>query len=83
MRTFADRTRLTTTGVSLDAVLEHTVVITATAAQARKVRTLGYRLTVVEDERAQNRRNAQNPQGTPSPSRTSRARTPATTTTRR
>ncbi|MDX6346031.1 MAG: carboxypeptidase, partial [Streptomyces sp.] len=52
-RTYADRNRLTATGASLDAVLEHTVVITATAAQARKVTALGYRLAVLEQPDAQ------------------------------
>ncbi|WP_329310561.1 M14 family metallopeptidase [Streptomyces sp. NBC_01262] len=51
-RTFAERNRLTATGASIDAVLEHTVVITATAAQARKVRALGYRLAVLEEPEA-------------------------------
>jgi hypothetical protein len=51
-RTFADRNRLTATGASIDAVLEHTVVISATAAQARKVRALGYRLAVLEEPEA-------------------------------
>ncbi|WHM36899.1 M14 family metallopeptidase [Streptomyces sp. BPTC-684] len=40
----AARTAIAATGVAIDEVHEHTVVVSADAAQARNLRTLGYRL---------------------------------------
>ena len=43
--TAAERTALLATGVSIDEVDEHTVVVSADTMQAKKLRSLGYKLT--------------------------------------
>ncbi|MFG2337277.1 M14 family metallopeptidase [Streptomyces yangpuensis] len=45
--TVADRTALLGTGVSIDEVDDHTVVVSADTMQARKLRELGYKLTAL------------------------------------
>ncbi|MFJ3974978.1 M14 family metallopeptidase [Streptomyces sp. NPDC090021] len=45
--TVSDRTALLGTGVSIDEVDDHTVVVSADPMQARKLRELGYRLTAL------------------------------------
>ncbi|APU41913.1 M14 family metallopeptidase [Streptomyces sp. NPDC056254] len=45
--TVADRTALLGTGVSIDEVDDHTVVVSADTTQARKLRELGYKLTAL------------------------------------
>ncbi|MET8680723.1 M14 family metallopeptidase [Streptomyces sp. NPDC004647] len=42
--TVSERTALAATGVSIDEVGDHSVVVTADAAQAKELRSLGYRL---------------------------------------
>ncbi|MFH8794345.1 M14 family metallopeptidase [Streptomyces sp. NPDC017941] len=43
----AERTAVAATGVSIDEAHDHAVVVTADAAQARKLRALGYKLKVL------------------------------------
>ncbi|MFC9586000.1 M14 family metallopeptidase [Streptomyces yangpuensis] len=45
--TVADRTALLGTGVSIDEVDDHTVVVSADTMQAKKLRELGYKLTAL------------------------------------
>ncbi|MFF8263103.1 M14 family metallopeptidase [Streptomyces virginiae] len=45
--TVADRTALLRTGVSIDEVDDHTVVVSADTMQARKLKELGYKLTAL------------------------------------
>lgn len=45
--TVAERTRVAATGASVDEVREHSVVVTATPAEAEAVRRLGHRLTAL------------------------------------
>ncbi|MFD9103278.1 M14 family metallopeptidase [Streptomyces virginiae] len=45
--TVADRTALARTGVSIDEVDDHTVVVSADTMQARKLKELGYKLTAL------------------------------------
>ncbi|MFJ9932311.1 M14 family metallopeptidase [Streptomyces virginiae] len=45
--TVADRTALVRTGVSIDEVDDHTVVVSADTMQARKLKELGYKLTAL------------------------------------
>ncbi|MFE2365764.1 M14 family metallopeptidase [Streptomyces virginiae] len=45
--TVADRTALVRTGVSIDEVDNHTVVVSADTMQARKLKELGYKLTAL------------------------------------
>ncbi|MDQ1008652.1 carboxypeptidase T [Streptomyces sp. V4I23] len=43
----ADRTAVAATGVSVDEVDDHTIVVSATAAQAKRLRALGHTLTAL------------------------------------
>ncbi|MEU4208681.1 M14 family metallopeptidase [Streptomyces sp. NPDC026206] len=46
-RTAAQRSAVAATGASVDAVRDHSVVVTADAAQAERIRRMGYRLRVL------------------------------------
>ncbi|MFJ1598567.1 M14 family metallopeptidase [Streptomyces sp. NPDC088261] len=52
--TVADRTALLATGVSIDEVGDHTVVVSADTTQAKRLRALGHRLTALPAPPARN-----------------------------